>query len=312
VTRCELKRELHQLFAIFALIDFPRYQPRAYIRTARVIQASFLKTWVCDVHGSARRGWIRLDWGLTGRPEDEDCPPVLETVVLVLGVGRWGSEQLAQCAEHVEEGGHDLDSEVTWWKIISFKLLPCVRSREGKEGMGIRVRNLIFLPSTSSWSVRVVHCHRCSHPPLHPQQAAPTVPQEPTAPTDYGQFVVETLAKQNQLTGNVDQTVLRHCISLSSSFLMTDSTTNPTTGLASWNAGFNRLVDIMVALHRKGQLELSTINAASKACSECWSVAGSWRNMEDVRQCVKNVATKLQGLLDENGRTYGGNRVYTP
>jgi len=93
---------------------------------------------------------------------------------------------------------------------------------------------------------------------------------------------------------------------------MTDATMNPTTGLVSWNAGFNRLVDVMVALHRRGELELSTVNAASKACSECWNVAGSWRNMEDVRGCVKNVAAKLQGLLDENGRTYGGNRVYTP
>lgn len=123
---------------------------------------------------------------------------------------------------------------------------------------------------------------------------------------------MDILSKQNELTGSVDQTVLRDCLGLSSSFLMTDVTMNPTTGLVSWNAGFNRLVDIMVALHRKGQLELSTVNAASKACSECWSVAGSWRNMEEVRQCVKNVATKLQGLLDENGKTYGGNRVYTP
>jgi len=151
VTRCELRRELHQLLAIFALIDFPRYQPRAYTRTARVIQASFLKTCGCDVHGSARREWVGLDGQLTGRPEDEDCPPVLETVVLVVGVGRWGSEQLAQRAEDVEEGGHGLGSEVTWGEIISFELLPCVRSREGKEGMGIGVGNLIFLPSTSSW-----------------------------------------------------------------------------------------------------------------------------------------------------------------
>lgn len=120
------------------------------------------------------------------------------------------------------------------------------------------------------------------------------------------------MSKQNQLTGDVDQAVLRNCLGLSSSFLMTDVTMNPTTGLASWNVGLNRLVDLMVVLHQKGQLELSTMNAASKTCAECWSVAGSWRNMEEVRQCVKNVATKLQGLLDENGKTYGGNKVYAP
>ena len=158
----------------------------------------------------------------------------------------------------------------------------------------------------------VVQPHRTSHTPLPLQQATPTPPQEPTTPTDYGQYVVDILSKQNQLTGNVDQAVLRNCLGLSSSFLITDVTMNPSTGLASWNVGFHRLVDIMVALHRKEQLELATVNAASKACSECWSVAGSWRNMEEVRQCVKNIATKLQGILDENGSTYGGNRVYAP
>jgi len=110
VTKCELECDLHQLLAILALIDFPRYQPRVYTRTARTIQASFLKTCVGDVHGSARRGWISSDWRLTGWPEDEDCPPVLEAVVLEVGVGWRGSEQLAQRAEDVEEGGHGLDS----------------------------------------------------------------------------------------------------------------------------------------------------------------------------------------------------------
>ena len=174
------------------------------------------------------------------------------------------------------------------------------------------MHNFIPPPAQPHHGEWVVSSHRISHPPLHHRQAAPTPPQELTTPTDYGQYVVEAIAKQNQLTGNVDRAVLEHCLGLSSSFLMTDVTMNPATGLASWNAGFHRLVDIMVVLHKKGQLELSTVNAASKACSECWSIAGSWRNMEDVRQCVKNVAAKLQSLLDENGRTYGGNRVYTP
>lgn len=158
----------------------------------------------------------------------------------------------------------------------------------------------------------VVQPNRTSHTPFQSQQEAPNPPQEQTPPTDYGQYVVNILDKQTQLTGTIDQGVLRDCLGLSSSFLMTDTAMNPTAGLVTWNAGFNRLVDVMVALHKKGQLELSTVNAASKACSESWSVAGSWRNMEEVRQCVRGVATKLQSLLDENGRTYGGNRVYTP
>ena len=203
-------------------------------------------------------------------------------------------------------------SDVAGDRLLFFSV--CARSREANEGEGIGVYNIIFPPShlVMVSAVCPARAHRTSHLALRPQQAAPTAPQETTAPTDYGQYVVDILTKQNQLTGSVDRAVLEHCLSLSSSFLMTDVTMNPATGLATWNAGFHRLVDIMVALHRKGQLELSTVNAASKACSECWSVAGSWRNMEEVRQCVRNVATKLQSLLDENGRTYGGNKVYTP
>jgi len=189
----------------------------------------------------------------------------------------------------------------------------CARSREGNEGRGIGGCNLaIPLSPTPSWSVQLAQPHRASHVVFKPSQAATTEPQGLTTPTDYGQYVVDILAKQNQLSGTIDQAVLRDCLGLSSSFLMTDVTMNPTAGLASWNAGFNRLVDVMVALHSRGQLELGTVNAASKACSECWSVAGSWRNMEEVRNCVRIVAEKLQSLLDENGSTFGGNRVYTP
>ena len=112
-------------------------------------------------------------------------------------------------------------------------------------------------------------------------------------------------------TGGIDQKSLQDCLSLSSSFLMTDTTMNSSSGLVTWNTGFNRLVDVLVALHTKGELELGTVNAASKACSECWSIAGTWRGLENVRQCVKVVAGKLQSLLDEN-RTYQGSRVYAP
>lgn len=104
---------------------------------------------------------------------------------------------------------------------------------------------------------------------------------------------------------------------------------NTTSGLLTWNTGFNRLIDLLVVLHNRGDLELETVNQASKACSECWSVSTSWKGMDDVRKCVKVwpelnfcrlgliarskvVARKLQGLLDENGRTYRGESVYAP
>ncbi|KAF9221987.1 hypothetical protein BS17DRAFT_736510 [Gyrodon lividus] len=132
-------------------------------------------------------------------------------------------------------------------------------------------------------------------------------------PTDYGQFVVDVLAKMTRDSGVIDQTILRRAIGLASSYLVTDASTNSESGINTWQTGFNRLVDVVVALHHRGELELETVNEASKACSECWSVAGTWRGMEECRQGVKEVAGKLKKLLDEpNRRTYKGQKVYTP
>ncbi|KAG9317278.1 hypothetical protein JVU11DRAFT_1473 [Chiua virens] len=114
-------------------------------------------------------------------------------------------------------------------------------------------------------------------------------------------------------SGAIDQGVLRRVIGLASSYLVTDASTNQEGGIASWQTGINRLVDLIVALHHRGELELDTVNEASKACSECWSVAATWRGMEECRQGVKEVAGKLKKLLDEpNRRTYKGHKVYTP
>jgi hypothetical protein len=87
---------------------------------------------------------------------------------------------------------------------------------------------------------------------------------------------------------------------------------NPAGGIVSWSAGFNRLVDILTVLHSREELELETVNAASKACSECWTVAGNWRGLEECKEGVRRVAARLKRLLDENGRTFGGERVYVP
>ena len=87
---------------------------------------------------------------------------------------------------------------------------------------------------------------------------------------------------------------------------------NSETGMATWYIGFSRLIDVLIALHRRGELELETVSEASKACSECWTVAGSWREMQDCREGVKEIATKLKSILDENGKTYKGGRIYVP
>ncbi|ESK96002.1 hypothetical protein Moror_7347 [Moniliophthora roreri MCA 2997] len=133
-------------------------------------------------------------------------------------------------------------------------------------------------------------------------------------PTNYAAFVLSMLKKKmnREDSNTIDQTVLRHCIALSSSYLVSDTCMDPEKGAHTWFTGFSHLVDVVVALHAKGQLELETINAASKACSECWSVAGAWRGLEGCRDGVRKLAPKLKKLLDENGRTYRGERVYAP
>ena len=123
---------------------------------------------------------------------------------------------------------------------------------------------------------------------------------------------MKALSAMTQQSGAIDQQMLRMYLNLASSYLVTDSTTNPDGGIGSWKLGFNRLVDVMVALHQRSELELETVNAASQACSECWSTAGSIRGLEDCREDIRQIAGKLKTILDPNGRTYGGERVYAP
>jgi hypothetical protein len=113
-------------------------------------------------------------------------------------------------------------------------------------------------------------------------------------------------------TGTLDQSQLRNALSLAASHLLADTATDAERGGARWSTGLNRLVDMLVALHARGELELATVNEASKACAECWAVAGAWRGLEHCRDGVRAAAAKLKGLLDTNGRTYRGQRVYAP
>jgi hypothetical protein len=159
--------------------------------------------------------------------------------------------------------------------------------------------------------------HLLSIQPLRSTHAAgahPLAPPVPNArpPTDYGTFVLGVLADMTRRSAVIDQSMLRQCFALSSSYLMTDATTNPSGGINSWNVGLSRLVDVLVALHARGELQLETINAASRACSECWTAAGNWRGLESCRDSIRTVAAKLKRLLDDNGRTYQGGRVYAP
>ncbi|KAI0695726.1 hypothetical protein BC835DRAFT_1414706 [Cytidiella melzeri] len=145
----------------------------------------------------------------------------------------------------------------------------------------------------------------------HRDNAHPPNESSP-ANTDYGAFVTRVIARMTKTSGSIDQFVLQQCLGLASSYLVTDTSMNPDNGLVSWQNGFNRLVDIIVALNARGELDVGTVSAASKACSECWSVAGTWREVEVSREGVRNIAIRLKGILDDNGRTYRGERIYVP
>ena len=138
------------------------------------------------------------------------------------------------------------------------------------------------------------------------QASSSTQPvQQQTRPTSFDIYVVEVLNSMTARSTTIDQDVIRKCLGLSSSYLITDTTTNlnPTEGMNSWCVGFRRIVDVLVALHSRGELELETINAASRACSECWTAAGNWIGLGGARECVKKIAAQLKTLLDENSST---------
>lgn len=137
-------------------------------------------------------------------------------------------------------------------------------------------------------------------------------PAHTSISTDYNAYVINALSRMTRSSGAMDQRVLRKCLGLSSSYLLTDATMNPNGGLTTWYAGLSRIVDVMSALHKRDELELETVSEASKACSECWGVAGGWRELEAGMECIKDIATRLKGLLDDNGRTFHGQRIYIP
>lgn len=120
------------------------------------------------------------------------------------------------------------------------------------------------------------------------------------------------LAGMTQRNNAIDQRILRMYLELAPSYLLLDSSMSTEGGIASWNRGFQRLVDVLIAIHKRGELELDTVNEASKACAECWVIAKNWRGLDECRENVREIAGKLKTLLDENGRTFQGHPVYAP
>jgi hypothetical protein len=120
--------------------------------------------------------------------------------------------------------------------------------------------------------------------------------------------------KTPPISRTIDQTLLCQCLRLSSSYLITDASMNPERGTHTWGVGLSRLIDIVIALHNRSELELATVVAATKACRECWIAAGAFTAVEECRGKVRQHATKLRdSVMDSGGKTYKGARpVYTP
>lgn len=123
-------------------------------------------------------------------------------------------------------------------------------------------------------------------------------------------MVLDAFVQTTRQTGAVDQSQLRRSFGLCSSYLITDVSMNPEGGLGSWDAGFNRLVDVLTALHMRGELEVATMSEASKACSECWTVAGTFKGLENSRPLIRTIALRLRTLVPDG--TYAGLPIYTP
>lgn len=147
-------------------------------------------------------------------------------------------------------------------------------------------------------------------------------------PTDYQRIVIQS-------DNSDDQTSVRYLLALASAHLITDISTNipsssnapsnpdETTkrnqgaaqGLESWSKGFYLLADHIMRLHETNELDLDTLNEASRACSECWMVAASWPAGvlgEQSRDVVRKIAGQLRSILDPNRTTYRGGTVYVP
>ncbi|KAG9127590.1 hypothetical protein FRC07_011908 [Ceratobasidium sp. 392] len=136
----------------------------------------------------------------------------------------------------------------------------------------------------------------------------------PLKAISYEEYVVRVVSQMTKDKGAIDQGSLRTTMGLAPSYLILDTTTlsSTTVGIQTWASGFHKLVDIMLALHAREQLELATLDTASQSCSECWTMTCSFSGLEEARSGVRSIAARLQSVLDPNGIEYRGEKVYVP
>jgi len=165
-------------------------------------------------------------------------------------------------------------------------------------------------------------------------------------PTNYEQTI---MLSNKRLALSNDQRSIRYLLTLAPAHLITDISTNCSTikplsypntgtrpshssseagsarererearanaGLRSWSTGFRLLTDHILLLHSANLLHLDTLNEASRACSECWTITSSWPDRATAaqsRDVVRSIAEKLRSILDPNQLTYQGGLVYVP
>ncbi|KAF5333126.1 hypothetical protein D9611_002594 [Ephemerocybe angulata] len=105
---------------------------------------------------------------------------------------------------------------------------------------------------------------------------------------------------------SIDQDLIRQSLRLASSFLLTDSSMNPETGLETWSIGLGRLIDIILSLHRANALEVETMREAASTLRECWTAGGNFPGLEDSRKRIREDGQKLKNLLDDKQQIYKG------
>ncbi|KDN50939.1 hypothetical protein RSAG8_00568, partial [Rhizoctonia solani AG-8 WAC10335] len=142
---------------------------------------------------------------------------------------------------------------------------------------------------------------------MHPSKPSPK-------PVSYEEYVTRVTAVMTKEKGSLAESSLCRTVGLAPSYLILDTTTlsSSTAGIQTWASGFHRLVDIMLALHKREELRLDTLNCASQACSECWTMTCAFQGLQDARAGVRSIAARLQSILDPNGIEYKGDKVYVP
>ncbi|KAG8983603.1 hypothetical protein FRB90_005876 [Tulasnella sp. 427] len=140
------------------------------------------------------------------------------------------------------------------------------------------------------------------------------MPETPPPPIgkghNYNETALKVLSNMTQNGGSIVQKDIRQLIALSPSYLIVDSTVHQTDGVSQWALGLNRICE---TLHRKGELELETLNEMSRACAEAWSITSSWRGMEKGKTVIGDLSARLrENVLDPDGLSYKGEAIYVP